>query len=290
MLLARANRRQTELALRTALGAGRGRIVRQLLVEALLLAIAGGSLGIVLAFALLRVGPHFVPEDFPRLYNSTLDGRVLAFAVILSVATSIVFGLLPAWRMSRQHPAHSLRESALHMTSGRRGNRLHQVLVVAQTALGFTLLIGSGLLIRSLVNLLRIEPGFETKHRLFFDVALTNYRYPVPTKVTFYEKLIPELTALPGVERVGGAHPLHTGWDDSVKFTIPNQPTSPDTPPTAIATVATSRPLRFPSSADVHSLSTTTTRIPPTSQSSIGPWPAGISPEKIRSATISRHL
>jgi len=236
LLLTRANRRQTELALRTALGAGRIRIIRQLLVEALLLAIAGGLLGIVLACALLRVGPDLVPENFPRLYNATLDGRVLAFAVLLSAATSIVFGLLPAWRMSRQDPAHALRESGLHMTSGRRRNRLHQVLVVAQTALGFTLLVGSGLLIRSFVNVLRIEPGFEMKSRAFFDVALTNARYPVPTKVAYYNKLIPEVAAVPGVERVSAGHPLPILWGRSsaIRIDIANHPAPPDNPATAV--------------------------------------------------------
>jgi len=240
LLLARANRRQPELALRTALGAGRARIVRQLLVEALLLAIAGGGLGIALAFALLQVGPRFVPGDFPRLYNATLDSRVLAFAVLLSAATSIVFGLLPAWRMSRQDPAHSLRESGLHLTSGRRRNRLHQVLVIGQTALGFTLLIGSGLLIRSFVNVLRIEPGFEMKNRVFFDVALTNARYPVPTKVAFYEKLIPQIAALPGIERVSAAHPLPILWgrDSAITINIANHLAPTDNPATAVPIAA----------------------------------------------------
>ncbi|HTS09017.1 MAG TPA: ABC transporter permease, partial [Candidatus Eisenbacteria bacterium] len=166
LLLARANRRRPELALRTALGASRGRVVRQLLVEALLLAIAGGVLGILLSFALLRVAPRFIPDNLPRLYNASLDLRVLAFAIVLSVATAVAFGLLPAWIMSRQDPAHSLRECGLQMTSGRRRNRLHQFLVIGQTALGFTLLMGSGLLIRSLVNVLHIEPGFDTQNRV----------------------------------------------------------------------------------------------------------------------------
>ena len=148
LLLARANRRRPELALRAALGASRGRVVRQLLVEALLLATAGGILGIFLSIVLLKIALRFIPGDLPRVSNASLDFRVLAFTVVLSVATAIVFGLLPAWIMSRQDPAHSLRECGLHMTSGRRRNRLHQVLVVIQTALGFTMLIGSGLLIR----------------------------------------------------------------------------------------------------------------------------------------------
>ena len=239
LLLARANHRRPELALRTALGASRGRVVRQLLVEALLLAITGGMLGIFLSFALLRIAPHFIPDNLPRLYNASLDFRVLAFAVVLSAATAIAFGLLPAWMMSRQDPAHSLRECGLQMTSGRRRNRLHQLLVIGQTALGFTLLIGSGLLIRSLVNVLHIEPGFDVHNRVFFDIALTNKRYPVPGKAVFYDKLMPELAALPGVESVGAGHPLPILQEGgTTNFTIANRPVVPDDTPSAIATIA----------------------------------------------------
>jgi len=230
LLLTHASRRRPELALRTAFGASRGRVIRQLLVEALLLAMGGGILGILLSIGLLQIAPRFIPRDLPRLSNASLDFPVLTFAVVLSAATTIVFGLLPAWIMSRQDPANSLHESALHMTSGRRRNRLHQVLVVAQTALGFTMLIGSGLLIRSLVNVLHIEPGFETKNRLQFDVALTQARYPDPTKVAFYNKLLPELAALPGVERVSAADPppIIAPWGHITNFTIANHPASPD--------------------------------------------------------------
>ena len=240
LLLARANRRRPELALRRALGASRGRVVRQLLVEALLLALAGGTIGILLSLLLLKISPRFIPADLPRLYNASLDFRVLAFAVLLSAATAIVFGLLPAWIMSQQDPPHSLRECGPQMTSGRGRNRLHQILVVAQTALGFTMLIGSGLLIRSLVNVLHIEPGFETHNRLQFDVALTQARYPDPTKVAFYNKLLPELAALPGVKRVSAADPLpiFMAWGHLTNFTIANHPSSPDNLPSAVGTVA----------------------------------------------------
>jgi predicted permease len=240
LLLTRANRRRPELALRTALGASRGRVIRQLLVEALLLAIAGGMLGILLSLFLLRISPRFIPGDLPRLYNASLDFRVLGFAVLLSAATAIVFGLLPAWILSHRGPANALRECGLHMTSGRRRNRLHQILVVTQTALVFTMLIGSGLLIRSLVNVLHIEPGFDAHNRLQFDIALTQARYPDPTRVAFFNKLLPELAALPGVQRVSAADPLPilTAWGYLTRFTIANHPSSPDNLPYAVGTVA----------------------------------------------------
>jgi putative ABC transport system permease protein len=235
LLLARANARRPEVALRTALGASRIRVVRQLLVEALLLALAGGALGILASFALLRAGLHFVPADLPRLYNIAIDGRVLAFAVLLSATTALLFGLLPAWKMSRSDPATALRDCGLNVTSGRHRNRLHHALVVAQTALGFTLLVGSGLLIHSMVNILHIEPGFDTAHTVFFDVALTNKRYPDPRKVAYYKRLLPELAALPGVERVSSGHPLpiHWGIGKWANFTIANHLSASDYPPGA---------------------------------------------------------
>ena len=238
LLLARANGRRPEVALRTALGASRIRVVRQLLAEALLLALAGGAAGILLSVLLLRVALRFIPSDLPRLYNIAIDTRVLAFAVVLSAATALVFGLLPAWRMSRRDPANALRELASNTTSGHRRNRLHHTLVVAQTALGFTLLIGSGLLIKSILHILHLDPGFDSKHTLFFDVALTNKRYPLPNKVGFYKKLLPELAALPGVEQVGAGHPRPnaSAWAMWTNLAIPGFVPSPQDPPAAVAT------------------------------------------------------
>jgi predicted permease len=199
----------------------------------------GGALGIIFAFVLLRAGLRFIPSDFPRLYNIAIDGRVLAFAVLLSVVTALVFGLLPAWRMLRLDPAHALRKGSFHAAGGRRRNRLHQALVVAEAALSFTLLVGSGLLIRTVLNILNLEPGFDRQHTVSFDIALTQKRYPDPSKVPYFEKLIPQLAAIPGVESVSSAHPLPLyGRDTSESFTIPGHPTPPDNPPSAISAVA----------------------------------------------------
>ena len=241
LLLARATSRRPEVALRTALGASRGRVVRQLLIEALLLAAAGGALGILASIVLLRVGLRFLPKDLPRLYNISIDGRVLAFAVLVSAATALIFGLLPAWRMSRFDPADALREFGGGATSGRRRNRLHHALVVGETALGFSLLIGSGLMIKSLINLLHLDPGFDTKDTVFFDIALTQKRYPDPSKVAYYKKLLPELAAVPGVERVASGHPLPilAGMGTWTTFTIPGHVNSADEPPGALDTAAT---------------------------------------------------
>ena len=235
LLLARANGRRPEVALRTALGASRIRVVRQLLVEALLLAFVGGAAGILASFALLRAGLHLIPSDLPRLYNIAIDGRVLAFAAVLSACTSLIFGLLPAWRMSKSDPATSLRDCGYTTTSGRHRNGLHHALIVAQTALGFTLLIGSGLLIRSMFNVIHLSPGFDTTHTVYFDIALTNKVFPVPGKVRFIERVLPELAEIPGVERVGAGHPLpiHGGRGAFTNLTIANHLNSPDNLPDA---------------------------------------------------------
>ncbi len=241
LLLARANGRRPEVALRTALGAGRIRVVRQLLIEALVLALCGGAAGILLSVALLRLALYLIPKDLPRLYNIAINGRVLGFAVALSAVTALVFGLVPAWRMSRSDPVDALREFSSNSTSGRRRNRLHHGLVVAQTALGFALLIGSGLFIKSMFQILHLDPGFDSRRTLFFDVALTNKRYPVPTKVAFYDKFLPEIAALPGVEQVAAGHPRPdaSAWTQWTPVAIPGLVPSPQDPPAAIATIAT---------------------------------------------------
>jgi putative ABC transport system permease protein len=234
LLLARATSRQTEIAVRTALGAGRIRIARQLLIEALLLAMCGGGVGVPASVVLVRVGLHFVPQDTPRLFNVSIDVRVLLFALLLSALTAVIFGLLPAWRVSRSDPAHALRDGGTTTTPGRSRNRLQHALVVAETGLGFSLLIGSGLLVQSMLNLLHLDPGFDTRQTVSFDIALTQLRYPDPTKVPFYKRLLPEISAIPGVLRVGAGHPPPgsgaPGW---INLTIAGQVESPDDLPAA---------------------------------------------------------
>jgi len=232
LLLARAKGRQSEIGIRTALGASRFRVLGQLLVEALLLASFGGALGIPMSLALLRIGLRFIPSDVPRLYAVSVDARVLIFAIAVSVATALAFGLIPAWKMSQSDPALSLRDGGPTTTSGRARNRLHHALVVVETALGFTLLICSGLLIRSVIKVLVLDPGFDT-HAVAFDVALTKLRYPDPSKVQFYDKLLPQLAALPGVEKVSAVHPLPLHGPSWTNCTIAGFPTEGYNIPTA---------------------------------------------------------
>src|SRR5262249_15442200 len=157
--------------------------------------------------------------DIPRLFNVSIDMRVLLFSVLLSGATALLFGLFPAWRISRSDPANALREGATTTTPGRRRNRLQNALVVAETALGFTLLIGSGLLIRSMLNLLHLEPGFDFKQTVHFDIALTEARYPSGSKIPFFRKVIPELAALPGVTHVSAGHQFPGRGGSWIEFT-----------------------------------------------------------------------
>jgi predicted permease len=241
LLLARASQRRSELALRTALGASRARILRQILLESLLLALGGGIAGILLSFILLQAAMGLLPADTPRLPDVAMDTRVMEFAILLSAITSLIFGLLPAWRMSRQDPMHAMREGAFTLTAGRHRNRLHHALVIGETALGFALLIGSGLLVRSMVNMLTIEPGFDTQHTVSFDIALSQKRFPDPTKVPFFAKVLPQLAALPGVESVSSGHPLPMYWSRGSwgNFSIPGHPTSVGEEPGAIAAAVT---------------------------------------------------
>lgn len=239
LLLAQAAARRPEVALRTALGASRMRVIRQLLVEALLLAFCGGGLGAGASIVILRLGLRLVPSDVPRLYNIAIDWRVLAFAVALSGATSLIFGLLPAWKMSRIDPANALRDLGATATSGRRRNRTQHILVVAETALSFSLLVASSLLVKSLMNVLHLDAGFDTEHTVSFDIALTTRRYPDPSKVAYFRKLLPEIAAIPGVERVASGHPLPTLSEWWTNFSITGQTNSADSLPGGQAAAVT---------------------------------------------------
>ena len=240
LLLVRANGRKSEVALRAALGASRSRVVRQLLLESLLLGFLGGAAGILAAWILLRSCLRFLPADLPRTYGIVIEGRVLAFAIVLSAATTLLFGLLPALRMSRLDPAAALRDGGPTMTSGRQSNRLHHSLVVGEIALGFTLLVGAGLLIHNMIKLFAIPAGFDMKHTVAFDVALSQKRFPDAAKVIFYDTLIPKLNAIPGVEIASGGYPLPISWPWSyqVNFTVAGHLNSPDHLPAAIGAVA----------------------------------------------------
>jgi putative ABC transport system permease protein len=209
LLLSRGDARRRELAVRTALGAGRSRIVRQLLVESLVLAMLGGALGLVVAFWGTQALVAAQPGNIPRITSVGLDLRVLGFALVVSVATGLVFGLVPAVRAARGDLQTALREGGRGPTAGAARQRGQRLLVVGETALTLMLLFGAGLLARSFINLRSVDPGFQTEHILTTRISLRASNYAEPPAVThFYERLLEQLAALPGVSAAGAVSSL----------------------------------------------------------------------------------
>src|SRR5947207_3548447 len=207
LLLARASARRREMAVRHALGAGRARLVRQLLTESTLLALAAGIVGVVLAGsglqALLAVWPHALPRT-PEIAR---DAQVLAFSLGLALVTGVAFGLLPAWRASAPGIEQSLREDAPGATGGRR--RLQGTLVVGEVTLALVLLVGAGLLVRSFIRLSNVNPGFDTRDVLAARIRLTPARYSAGAQQKlFFDNMLGSLQAHPGVQSAGLASTL----------------------------------------------------------------------------------
>ena len=204
LLLARATSRSREIAVRAALGAGRIRIVRQLLTESVLLAMAGGALGVLLASATLDALLRLSPQEVPRLANTTIDTSVLLFAAGVAILTGIVFGLVPAIHALRTDLVTSLKQNTRGGGASRGQHRVHRSLVIAETAIGVVLLIGSGLLIRSFTAMLHADPGFNPHNVLTMKFNLPSSRYSDAAQIRFYDNLLPKLRAVPGVVS-GGA-------------------------------------------------------------------------------------
>jgi predicted permease len=231
LLLARATARQREIAVRTALGAGRGRLVRQMLTESLLLALAGGAAGAALAVGGTRALVAMLPAGFPRAASIALDGTVFAFTLAVSLGTGLLFGLAPALQAARFDVQHGLREGGRGTTGSGRQARLRSVLVAGEVALASVLLIGAGLMLRSFVNLLRTDPGFRAQHVLTATVALPFKTYREKPMVTrFYERALMEFRSIPGVEVAGAGTDLPwTGYDDNMGgWKVEGRPGNPD--------------------------------------------------------------
>jgi putative ABC transport system permease protein len=201
LLLARASARRREFAIRTAIGAGRGRLVRQLLTESLLLSAVGGALGIVLAAWALGPLLHLAPPEIPRLSDTRIDPAVLLFTLAASTLTGVLFGLVPALQASRNDPQTALRESGNSATGGLERQRLRSALFVSELALAFVLAVAAGLLLRSLKRVEGVSPGMETDGVLALDVYLPEAKYTTPAaRRLFYERVLDELRRMPGVE------------------------------------------------------------------------------------------
>ena len=203
LLLARVAARENELAVRTALGAGRARLVRQLLTESVTLALLGGGAGILLAALSMDALLALQPAGVPRLGEVGVDRAVVAFSLLLSVVTGLLFGVFPALQIVRRPTGQSLREGARGVLGG-RGNGLRSGLVVGQMALAMMLLAGAGLLLRSFAQLRHVDPGFRTADALTFRISLPEsaYKEEAP-RAAFYDMLLERLAALPGVRRAG---------------------------------------------------------------------------------------
>ena len=215
LLLARAVAREREFAVRAALGAGRWRLIRQLLTESLLLALAGGSFGILLAMWGMRSLSRLGLDDVPRLDQVSLDGRVLVFTLLVTVLSGVVFGIAPALH-TKVDLGNALKDSGKGSIGTRRGQRLRGTLVVAEVALAFILLIGAGLMIRSFLRLLTVDPGFNPHNLLTMQIALPPSRYFDGQRIiNTYQEVFERLAALPGVEAVAAGSGLPPVFNQS---------------------------------------------------------------------------
>ncbi|MGE0885247.1 MAG: ABC transporter permease [Blastocatellales bacterium] len=205
LLLARSVLRQKEIAVRLAIGASRIRIVRQLLTESLLLALLGGSFGLLLARWGIAALVKLNPASLPRVNEIIIDGRVLAFTVAASLLTGLLFGLIPALQASRPDLPQTLKDNSANLIGGRRF-QLRQFLVVAEIALTMIVLVCAGLVINSFVRLLDHDPGLNTNRVLTAEISLPSNRYTERSQVAaFYDQLLGKISALPGVESAGAS-------------------------------------------------------------------------------------
>jgi predicted permease len=252
LLLAKSSARVREIAVRSALGAARGRIIRQLLTESLVIALGGAALGTLFAVGGVRVLVACLPAGFPRAAEIRLDSAVFAFTLAVAVLTGLLFGLVPALTASRTDLQQSLREGGRGSTGGGRQLRLRSFLVVGETALACVLLIAAGLMLHSFVNLLQADPGFRPQQVLTASISLPREQYRTTAQIDqFYEHLIAGLESLPGVQSAGvGSDLPWTGYDENLGgFTVEGRPADFSNKTTAryhVASLAYFRSLGIP--------------------------------------------
>jgi putative ABC transport system permease protein len=230
LLLARAAGRQKEFAIRAALGAGRLRLIRQLLTESLLLALIGGALGLLFAFAGIKLLLSLNPPNIPRLGEINVDGRVLGFTLLVSILTGVVFGLVPALQASRPDLNETLKEGSRGSTGGRGRQQVRGLIVISEVVVTTVLLIIAGLMIKSFWSLQNVNPGFNPANTLTMMVNLAPAKYSETHQVRdFYDVLLKRIETLPGVQSVGAVTNLPlTSTVVRFRFTIDGRP--PATP------------------------------------------------------------
>jgi len=204
LLLARGTARSRELAVRAALGAGAGRLARQMLTESATIGLIGGAVGVFVAWTLTRAVPAWAPQSFPRLDDIRLDGRILGFALLLSLAAGAIAGLVPAWRGSRPELSPSLRSGDNRSVGA--GERIRAVLLALEAALSVVLLIGAALLIRSFVTLASVDPGYDARNVLTARIYLTGTASAPERRTQLIESLLSRLRATPSVVAVGAGN------------------------------------------------------------------------------------
>jgi len=219
LLLARGAARRKEFALRAALGASRFRIVRQMLVESFLLALAGGVLGLIFTSWTMKVLTIVAHETVPRMGSIRLDNKILAFNIVISLLTGIVFGVIPALRASKTDLQETLKVSS-STTTDAQGKRLRSALVVAEVAFSVGLLVGAGLMVKSLVRLLNSDNGFDAKNVLTMELRITQGRFREPADLSrFLHQILQSVQAQPGVEKAtltGGLPGITNGWQTDI--------------------------------------------------------------------------
>jgi putative ABC transport system permease protein len=237
MLLARAASRRREVAIRIALGAGRFRLIRQLLTESLLLSLFGGAVGLLLALCGVYLLVTFGPADLPRAKEIVVDGRVLGFTLAISLLTGIIFGLVPALQASRPDLNETLKDSGRNATGGVGNRRVRSLLVVSEIALSLALLVGAGLLMRSFLKLQAVSPGFNPQNLLMVRIGLGGPKYQTDASViAFYDQLIDRIKSLPGVRSAAvrshipiAANEGYANWSFAVEgrlVDLANRPTA----------------------------------------------------------------
>jgi predicted permease len=229
LLLARAAGRTKEVAIRSALGAERWHIIRQLLTESVVLSLIGGAVGLLLAYWSVRALVAVNPGNVPRVQEMGIDANVLLFTLIISLGTGLLFGVMPALQISRTDLQTTLREGG-RGSSDRSGHRVRRVLVVAEVALALTLLVGAGLLVRSSARLSGVDPGFDPNDVVTFSLSLPEIKYPTDTAINaFWDELFPAIAQVRGVRSVGSTSvmPFGGGWSTG-SFNVEGYQPPPD--------------------------------------------------------------
>jgi putative ABC transport system permease protein len=214
LLLARGEARRRELAIRTSLGASPRRLIRQSLTESVTYAAVGGALGLVLAWLLTRALVAAAPESIPRVQDVRIDAAVLGFTALVTLATGVLFGLVPALRGAMGDVQETLKDGGRSAAPGRSFTRTRGVLVIAEVALAVVMLCGAGLLVRSLIALQGVELGFRPDHLLTMQVSLPPQEYPAQRSIAFYDGLLARVRAIPGVREASAVYdlPIESGF------------------------------------------------------------------------------